>query len=298
MSLENLLSREKLTLFYKKSCKTRRRIIEMLEKAGSGHPGGSLSAVDLMVPLFYGIMKYDPKNPQMPDRDRLVFSKGHVAPLLYALLADAGFFDLKELATLRKFGSILQGHPDSNLTPGVECSTGSLGQGLSIAVGMALAGKMDKKNYRVFALCGDGELQEGEIWEAAMSAGHYKLDNLTIIVDNNGLQIDGKVDQVMNVYPIADKFKAFGCHVIEIDGHDIKSVIKAYEEAFSIKDKPSVIIGKTKKGKGVDFMEDDAGWHGKTPTKEEAFKALGMILDYSKNTYLCDVKCEECDNGF
>ena len=295
MDISNLLKDDKLNKLRRKGCEIRRDIINMLFEAESGHPGGSLSAVELVVPLFYGIMKFKSDDPSWEERDRIIFSKGHTAPLLYALLADNGYFDKKELSTLRKFGSILQGHPDSTKTPGVECSTGSLGQGLGIATGMALAGKIDKKDYRVFALCGDGEIQEGEIWESTMCAAHYKLDNLTIIIDNNGLQIDGKVEDVMNVFPIADKFKAFGCNVIEIDGHDLKQVIEAYSKALSFKGKPTVIIGKTQKGKGVDFMENKAGWHGKAPSEEETSKAIQLIKKFGKNILQCPGNCEECN---
>jgi transketolase len=298
MAFENLLEDEMMDFYRRKGCVIRRNIIEMIYEAGSGHPGGSLSAVELTVPLFFGVMKYDANNPKWEDRDRLVFSKGHVAPLLYALLSSAGYFPKKELKTLRKFKSMLQGHPDANKVPGVECSTGSLGQGLSMAAGMALAGKIDKKGYHVYALCGDGELQEGQIWEAAMFASHYKLDNLTIIVDNNGLQIDGKIEDVMNVNPIDEKFKAFGCHVIKINGHNIKEVIKAYGEAKSIIGKPVVIIGKTKKGRGVDFMEDESGWHGKAPSKEEATEAIKLIKVFGKDELLCKGNCDDCEDGF
>lgn len=297
MQYENLLKEDMLDLYRRKGCVIRRDIIETIFEAGSGHPGGSLSAVDLMLPLFYGIMKFDSSNPKLKDRDRIIFSKGHAAPLLYVLLADTGFFDKKELKTLRKFGSILQGHPDANKTPGVECSTGSLGQGLSLAVGMALSAKLDNEKHKIFTLCGDGELQEGQIWEATMFACHYKLDNLTIIVDNNGLQIDGSVTDVMNVYPIADKFKSFGCRVIEIDGHNYEEIINAYSKAQETTGKPSVIVAKTHKGRGVSFMEDEAGWHGKSPNKEEALKALGLIKNYGKDTLLCKGNCEDCKDG-
>ncbi len=295
MTAEKFLTQEKLKMFKQKSCLTRKTIIEMIHEAKSGHPGGSLSAVELIVPLYYGIIKHDPSKPDLENRDRVIFSKGHAAPLQYSILGNLGYFDKKELKTLRKFGSILQGHPDSNLTPGIECSTGSLGHGLSIATGMALAGKIDNKDYRIYCLCGDGELQEGEIWEAVMSAAHYKLDNFTIIVDNNGLQIDGKVTDVMNVYPISEKFESFGCNVINIDGHDLEQVINAYFEAMNTKGKPTAIIAKTKKGMGINFMEDEAGWHGKAPSKEEALKALGIIKEYGKQTLLCAGECEECE---
>jgi len=219
-------------------------------------------------------MKVDPNNPKWEDRDRFVLSKGHGAPVLYAALAERGFFEKKHLLTLRKLGSMLQGHPNMNDTPGVDMSTGSLGQGLSAANGMALAGKLDKKDYRVYAVTGDGELEEGQIWEAAMTSAHYKLDNLTVFVDNNHLQIDGKVSDVMNPEPIADKFKAFGWNVVEINGHDFEEIFKAIDNAKSTKGMPTVIVSNTVKGKGVSFMENQAGWHGTAPSKEQCDQAL------------------------
>lgn len=254
--------------------KIRRDIIKMLGEAGSGHPGGSLSSTDLMTALFFNTLRHRPKEPQYPDRDRFVLSKGHCAPVLYACLAEAGYFPVEHLLTLRKLGSCLQGHPSCKDVSGVEVSTGSLGMGLSVAVGMALGAKLDQKDVRVFCLVGDGELQEGQIWEATMSAGHYRLDNLCCIVDNNDLQIDGRVKDIMNVYPLADKFKAFGWHTIEIEGHDLKQILDAYAEAAGFKEKPTVIIAHTVKGKGVSFMEDQEDWHGKAPNKELTVKAL------------------------
>lgn len=249
-------------------------IIKMLEKSQSGHPGGSLSACEILTALYFKEMNIDPKNPHWEDRDRFVLSKGHAAPVLYAALAERGYFPKEELNSLRKINSMLQGHPDMKGTPGVDMTTGSLGQGLSAASGMALAGKIDKKDYRVYALVGDGEVQEGIIWEAAMSAAHYKLDNLTVLMDHNGLQIDGKNEDVMNIEPIDEKFKSFGWHVIKIDGHNFEEIFAALEEAKNTKGKPTMIIASTVKGKGVSFMENQAGWHGKAPSSEQAQQAL------------------------
>lgn len=249
-------------------------IIKMLEKSQSGHPGGSLSACEILTALYFKEMDIDPKNPHWEDRDRFVLSKGHGAPVLYAVLAERGYFPREELNSLRKINSMLQGHPDMKGTPGVDMTTGSLGQGLSAASGMALAGKIDKKDYRVYALVGDGEVQEGIIWEAAMYAAHYKLDNLTVFMDHNGLQIDGKNEDVMNIEPIDEKFKAFGWHVIKIDGHNFEEIFAALEEAKNTKGKPTMIIASTVKGKGVSFMENQAGWHGKAPSSEQAQQAL------------------------
>ncbi|EGD51938.1 Transketolase domain-containing protein [Thermoanaerobacter ethanolicus JW 200] len=249
-------------------------IINMLAEAGSGHPGGSLSCADILTLLYFDKMNVKPDNPKWEDRDRLVLSKGHAAPALYAVLAEKGFFPKEELKTLRKLGSILQGHPDMKSTPGLDMTTGSLGQGLSAANGMALAGKLDKKGYRVYVILGDGELQEGQIWEAAMTAAHYKLDNLTAILDFNGLQIDGPNREVKNIEPVNEKFKAFGWHVIEIDGHDFDQIDKAIEEAKATKGKPTLIIAHTIKGKGVSFMENQVGWHGSAPNEEQRQKAI------------------------
>ena len=257
--------------------KIRVNIIKMLEKSKSGHPGGSLSAVEILTALYFKEMRVDPQNPRCEDRDRFVLSKGHAAPVLYATLAEKGFFPKEELNNLRKINSMLQGHPDMKGTPGVDMTTGSLGQGLSAAGGMALAGKIDNKDYRVYALLGDGEVQEGIIWESAMFAAHNKLDNLTAFLDHNGLQIDGRNEDVMNIEPIDEKFKAFGWHVIKIDGHSFEEIFSAIDEAKNTKGKPTVIIAKTIKGKGVSFMEDQAGWHGKAPSAEEANKALDEL---------------------
>lgn len=258
----------------KKSNIIRKYIIEMLTEAKSGHPGGSLSGVEILSYLYFKEMNIDPNNPNMEDRDRFVLSKGHGAPVLYSTLAEKGFFPKAELMKLRKTGAMLQGHPDMKGIPGVDMSTGSLGQGLSAANGMALAGKIDKKDYRVFVLIGDGELQEGQIWEAAMTAAHYELDNITVFIDNNGLQIDGANREVMNIEPIEEKWKAFGWHTIKIDGHDFDQIQRAVEEAKNIKGKPTVIIAKTIKGKGISFMENEADWHGKAPNQEQSQQAL------------------------
>ena len=261
--------------FFKgKSCLLRREIIETIHTAGSGHPGGSLSVIDILTVLYYGVMNIDASNPKDEDRDRLVLSKGHVSPALYCVLADKGFFDKKELKTLRKPGSILQGHPDMKKTPGIEISTGSLGQGLSAANGMALAGRIDNRDYNVYVILGDGELQEGQIWEAAMTSAHYNLNNLIAIVDFNGLQIDGPVSEVMGIEPIDEKFKAFGWNTIVIDGHDHEDIYHAVALAKKSKEKPTAIIAKTIKGKGVSFMEDLCEWHGHGISKEQAAQAL------------------------
>ncbi|MBR5931805.1 MAG: transketolase [Lachnospiraceae bacterium] len=248
----------------------RKGIIRSVHAAKAGHPGGSLSSADILTYLYFEEMKnIDPADPSNPERDRLVLSKGHAAPVLYATLAEKGFFPKEELLTLRKIGSRLQGHPDMNLLPGVDMSTGSLGQGLSTAVGMALAGKMDQKDYRVYAVVGDGEIQEGQIWEACMFAGHRKLDNLVVILDNNGLQIDGDIAQVCSPYPLEEKFASFNFHVIHADAHDFHSLAEAFAEARETKGMPTAVIAKSIKGKGVSFMENNAGWHGKAPNDEE-----------------------------
>jgi len=252
-------------------------IVSMIAEAGSGHPGGSLSGADLGSALFFNEMKYDSQNPKWQDRDRFILSKGHAAPLLYALLAHAGFLERNELKTLRKYKSRLQGHPASYMQPGVEVSTGSLGQGLSISCGIALSGKLDKKDFRVYTLLGDGELDEGQVWEAAMFAPHKKLDNLCAIVDRNRLQIDGDTEKVMALEPLQAKWDAFGWHTILIDGHDISEILRAFKEFNSVKNKPTMILAQTVKGKGVSFMENKAGWHGKAPNKDELEQALKEI---------------------
>ncbi len=260
-----------------KACNMRQNIVRMLGEAGSGHPGGSLSAADIVAALFFKEMKLDPEKPDWPERDRFVLSKGHAAPVLYAALAEKGFFPLYELLTLRKTGSRLQGHPSMKHLPGVEMSTGSLGQGLSVANGMAIAGKLDKRNYRVYVLLGDGEIQEGQVWEAAMAAAHYKLDNLVAFLDHNGLQIDGPVSQVMSPEPVADKWRAFGWHVEEIDGHNMKEITDVLTRAREIKGKPVMVVARTVKGKGVSFMENQVGWHGNAPRAEQTDQALAEL---------------------
>ncbi|MBU1906107.1 MAG: transketolase [Candidatus Omnitrophica bacterium] len=256
-----------------KAKQIRRLIIMMLVKAGSGHPGGSLSATDLITALYFHVLKHNPKDPKWPDRDRFHMSKGHCCPLWYAVLAESGYFSVDELWTLRQFGSILQGHPDRR-TPGIDVASGSLGQGLSVSLGMSLAAKLDKKDYRVYCLLGDGEIQEGNVWEAAMACAHFKSDNICAILDYNGFQIDGKVCEVMNLEPVAAKWKAFGWHAMEIDGHNMKEILSAFDEAKKVKGKPSIIIAHTVKGKGVTFMENVCDFHGRAPTKDEAEKAL------------------------
>ena len=252
----------------------RKGIVTAVHSAKSGHPGGSLSAADIMTYLYFKEMNIDPANPKDPNRDRFVLSKGHIAPALYSTLSHRGYFPTSDLTTLRHTGSYLQGHPDMKHIPGVDMSSGSLGQGLSAAVGMALAAKLDGKDYRVFAMCGDGEIEEGQIWEAAMFAGFKKLDNLTVIVDNNNLQIDGSIDEVCSPYPIPEKFEAFGFNVICIDGHDFDAIEDAFAKAKATTGKPTAIIASTIKGKGVSFMENQCGWHGKAPNDEEFETAL------------------------
>lgn len=249
--------------------KVRIGIIEGVHSAKAGHPGGSLSCADLLTYLYLHRLNVDPADPKMENRDRMVLSKGHAAPALYAALALRGFFPMEEMRTLRKIDSRMQGHPDSLKIPGVDASTGSLGQGISAACGMALSGKISCDSYKVYTILGDGELQEGEVWEAAMFAAHYQLDNLVAVVDNNGMQIDGKVSEVMSPYPIDRKFEAFGWHVININGHDFNEMEKAFNEAETVMQKPTVIIMRTVKGKGVSYMEDALEWHGKAPNDEQ-----------------------------
>lgn len=253
----------------KLAVEVRKGIVTATHAAKSGHPGGSLSAADIFTYLYFEGMHIDPSAPKMENRDRFVLSKGHTAPGFYSVLASRGYFPKEDLKTLRHTGSYLQGHPDMKHIPGVDMSSGSLGQGLSCAAGMALAGKMDKKEYRVYALCGDGEIQEGQIWEAAMFAGARKLDNLTVFVDNNNLQIDGTIDEVCSPYPIDKKFEAFNFHVINIDGNDFDEIRRAVEEAKAAKGMPTAVIAHTVKGKGVSYMENQVGWHGKAPNDEE-----------------------------
>ena len=258
----------------KTAVEVRKGIIEGVHAAKAGHPGGSLSAADIFTYLYFEEMNIDPKNPKDPDRDRFVLSKGHTAPGLYSVLANRGYFPVEDLLTLRHTGSYLQGHPDMKHIPGVDMSSGSLGQGLSAACGMALAGKLKKQDYRVYALCGDGEIQEGQIWEAAMFAGFRKLDNLCVIVDNNNLQIDGAVDEVCSPYPIDKKFEAFNFHVINMNGNDFDEIKAAFDEAKATKGMPTAIIAHTLKGKGVSFMENAVDWHGKAPNDEEFAVAM------------------------
>ncbi|MBI2304798.1 MAG: transketolase [Chloroflexi bacterium] len=255
----------------------RRHIVTMIGAAGSGHPGGSLSAVEIVATLYFHTMRHDKANPHWPDRDRFIMSKGHGAPLLYATLAEAGYLSLSELSTLRRAGSRLQGHTDMTLTPGVEMSAGSLGQGLSFGLGVALAGRLDGRDYRVYVLTGDGECDEGQIWEAAMAAAHFKVDNLVAIVDHNELQIDGWVRNIMNLEPLADKWRAFGWYAMEVDGHDLGQIIAALERAKSVKGQPTAIIAHTIKGKGVSFMENNVEFHGRAPTQEEVARALAEL---------------------
>lgn len=252
-----------------KANEVRKGIVTAVHSAKAGHPGGSLSAADIMTYLYFEEMNVDPANPKKADRDRFVLSKGHVAPALYSTLAQRGYFPVEELKTLRKLGSRLQGHPCMQETPGVDMSSGSLGQGFSAACGMAMAAKLKGDDYRVYCLCGDGEIQEGQIWEAAMFAGFRKLDNLVVIVDNNNLQIDGAIDEVCSPYPITDKFKAFNFNVIEIDGHDFAQIDAAFKNAKETKGMPTAIVAKTTKGKGVSFMENQASWHGTAPNDEQ-----------------------------
>jgi len=254
--------------------KLRRHIIMMTGKAGSGHPGGSLSSVEIITSLYFNLLRHNPKDPHWLDRDRFILSKGHAAPLLYAVLAECGYFPVEELLTLRQLGSNLQGHCDCTVTPGVEMTAGSLGQGLSFAVGVALAGRLDSQAYKVYVLLGDGECDEGQVWEAAMAAAHHKLDNLIAIVDNNGLQIDGWNRDVMNLDPFNKKWQAFGWQVIEVDGHDLTQLLNAFNQAKSVKGQPTVIIAHTVKGKGVSFMENNPDFHGKAPNAAEVQLAL------------------------
>ncbi|NLL77016.1 MAG: transketolase [Clostridiales bacterium] len=261
----------------KKANEIRKGIITAVHSAKAGHPGGSLSAADVFTYLYYEEMNVDPKNPKMENRDRFVLSKGHTAPGLYSTLANKGYFPVDDLKTLRKLGSYLQGHPDMKHIPGVDMSSGSLGQGISAAVGMALGAKMDGKDFRVYTLLGDGELQEGQVWEAAMFAGHRKLDNLVVIVDNNGLQIDGKVDDVCSPYPIDKKFESFNFHVINANAHDFDDIRRAFKEARETKGMPTAIVVHSVKGKGVSFMENKAAWHGTAPNDEQFAVAMADL---------------------
>ncbi|MBN1936373.1 MAG: transketolase [Anaerolineae bacterium] len=249
-------------------------IINMIHRAGSGHPGGSLSAADLVTALYFRLMKVDPQNPGWPDRDRFILSKGHACPVWYSALIERGYLDRSHLGTLRRLNSILQGHPDMNKTPGIDFTVGSLAQGISAGLGMALAGKLHQKDYHIWVIIGDGEMQEGAVWEVAMSAPKWRLDNLTVILDKNDLQNDDYVEEVMPIDPVADKWRAFNWHAIEIDGHNMAQIVDALEQAKATKGKPTIVIAHTVKGKGVSFMEDVAAWHGKCPCDEEAACAL------------------------
>jgi transketolase len=275
--MKNIVELEKI------AAKIRLGIIEGVYSAQSGHPGGSFSIADILAVLYFDQMNIDPKNPSWKERDRFVLSKGHAAPAYYSALANRGYFPVEALSTLRKAGSFLQGHPCMNKTPGVDMSTGSLGQGLSAANGIALAGKMDGLDYRVYCIVGDGEMQEGQIWEAIMTAAQYKLDNLTLFIDGNGLQIDGKVCDVMCDYPFKSKLESFQWHTIEIDGHNLAEIISAVEKARNIKQRPTVIICKTIKGKGVSFMENQVSWHGSAPNEEQYKQAVKEISDVIKS---------------
>lgn len=277
MAKEKTLSSDEVKKLEERAKTVRRHIVSMIGEAASGHPGGSLSVVEMLVALYFHVMRIDPKRPDWPDRDRFVLAKGHAAPALYAVLAEAGYFPVETLKTLRKFGSILQGHPDMRKTPGVEASTGSLGQGLSMANGMAMAGKLDRKDYRVYAALGDGETEEGQVWEAAMTSVHYKLDNLTAFVDYNRLQIDGPVEKVKAATPQADRWKAFGWHVLEVDGHNFKEIVAAIEAARKVTGRPTMIIAHTVKGKGVSFMENQVDWHGSAPKRDQVAQALAEL---------------------
>ena len=263
------------------ACKIRMGILTGVYNAKSGHPGGSLSIADTLAYLYFNKMNVDPKDPDNEKRDRFVLSKGHTAPALYSTLANKGFFDVRELESLRHIGALLQGHPCIHIS-GVDMSSGSLGQGISVAAGMALSGKISNDAYKVYTVLGDGEIEEGQVWEAAMFAAHYKLDNLVAIVDNNGLQIDGPIDEVMSPYSISDKFKAFGWHVIEADAHDFDSLDAAFTEADSVEGKPVVIIQKSTKGKGVSFMENQVSWHGSAPNAEQYEKAMNELEEVLK----------------
>jgi len=271
------LDKKRITELKEIAANVRKNALTAVHAAGSGHPGGSLSIADVLTLLYFEVMNVDPENPNNPDRDRLVLSKGHCAPALYGVLAERGFFSREDMKLLRKTGSYLQGHPDMKSIPGIDMSSGSLGQGVCAANGMALAGKIDKKDYRVYTILGDGELEEGQVWEAAMYAPHYKLDHVTAFVDFNGLQIDGNVADVMSPLPIDEKFKAFGWHVIVCDGHDFEEMLAAIHEAQKTTGKPTAIILKTVKGKGVSFMENNAAWHGSAPNDEQYAQAISEL---------------------
>lgn len=274
------MDKQKITALKKQATAIRKHIIEEVHAASSGHPGGSLSCTDILTVLYFHEMRINVKDPKSADRDRFVLSKGHCAPALYATLAEKGFFPAEDLTGFRNINSYLQGHPSMKDVPGVDMSTGSLGQGISAAVGMALAGKLDKKDYRVYSILGDGEIEEGQVWEACMAAAHYKLDNLTAFLDHNGLQIDGKITDVMSPESVHEKFKAFGWKVISVNGHDYQQIIEAIDEAKKTKGMPTMIIAETIKGKGVSFMENQAGWHGTAPNKEQRDQAIAELDEF------------------
>ena len=271
---------QKILELTKKATVCRKHIIDEVFMAASGHPGGSLSCVDILTLLYFNEMNVDVNNPKWEDRDRFVLSKGHCSPALYAVLAEKGFFDVKALDSFRQTDSFLEGHPNMDKVPGVDMSTGSLGQGISAAVGMAISGKLYKKDYRVYSILGDGEIEEGQVWEACMAAAHYKLDNLTAFLDYNGLQIDGNITDVMNPEPVTDKFKAFGWHVITADAHDFSELHDAVEEARSVKGQPTMIVARSVKGKGVSFMENQASWHGSAPKQDQRDQAIKELDEY------------------
>ena len=272
----NYFTQKDIIRLEEQAAQLRRDILEMIYTAKAGHPGGSLSAADIITALFFHVLHIDPQNPDWPDRDRFVLSKGHACPALYSALAERGFFDKKEMLTLRQYGSILQGHPDMNKVPGLDMTAGSLGNGLSAGLGMALSARMHKQDYMTYVMLGDGECQEGMVWEAAMAAAHHRLKNLIAIVDCNGVQINGWVNDVLRVEPFADKWRGFGWHVIEIDGHDMRQILTALHDARAMR-APTVILARTVKGKGVSFMEDEWAWHGAAPTKEQLIQALHDI---------------------
>ena len=277
------MNNEKLLELKRLATDVRLGAVEAVYNGKSGHPGGALSAADIITCLYFSELNINPEDPRSEDRDRFVLSKGHSCPALYTAMALRGYFDIAELKNFRHLGALTQGHPDMKTMPGIDMSAGSLGQGFSCACGMALAGKINGKNYRTYVMIGDGESQEGQVWEATMFASHYKLDNLCLIIDNNGLQIDGRVEDVMNTMPYESKYEAFGWNVISIDGHSIEEILGAFENARATKGKPSVIIAKTVKGKGVSFMENDAGWHGKAPNDAEYEQAVKELTEYKNS---------------
>lgn len=277
-----MMEAKKIKEFQKISTNIRKHIIEAVYHAQSGHPGGSLSCADILTVLYFSEMRVDPENPAWEDRDRFVLSKGHCSPALYGALAERGFFPKEKIPSFRQTDSILQGHPSLKHVPGVDMSTGSLGHGISAAMGMAMAGKLDNKDYHVYALLGDGEIQEGQVWEALMASAHYKLDNFTVFLDHNGLQIDGKITDVLSPEPVDEKFRAFGWNVFVVDGHDYEGLIDAINKGKAMKGKPTMIVAETVKGKGVSFMENQAGWHGSAPNKEQRDQAIAELDEFLK----------------